>query len=144
MNAYNDDSENDLTQKILTNVTKLYGYDIDCNITKVALVNIRLKVLAILSRENQEVSFKLWDQIRPNIYKSSLPDNICGALSTDNRIVVNILNGNETGIDFALGNADIVLTNPPYATIKGMLPKQKDFMKKKTIPMQIVICAYLF
>lgn len=52
MNAYNDNSENDLTQKILTNVTKLYGYDIDCNITKVALVNIRLKVLAILSREN--------------------------------------------------------------------------------------------
>lgn len=135
---------NAFIQKVLSNVTKLYGYDIDCNITRIALVNIRLRVLAILNHRNAEVSFELWDQIRPNIFRSPLSDNICGALATDNRSVINILNGDETGIDSALGNADAVLTNPPFASVKGMPEEQKDFMKKSYPDANCDMCVSFF
>jgi len=138
------ETENDFTQKVISNAAKLYGYDIDCNITRIALVNIKLRVLAILNHKNAEVSFELWDQICPNIFKSSLPDDICGSLSTDNGIVINILNGDEMGIDSALGGADVVLTNPPFATIKGMLSEQKDFMKKNYPDVNCDMCVSFF
>ena len=135
---------NDLVQKVISNVTRLYGYDIDRDITGIALVNIRLRVFAILDRRNIEFSFGIWDQICPNIFRSSCSDNICGSLATDNRTVIHILNGNETGIEQALGNADVVLTNPPFATIKGMLPEQKDFLKKNYPDANCDMCVSFF
>ena len=134
----------DFIQKVLRNVTKLYGYDIDCNITRIALVNIRLRVLAILNHRNEDVSFTLWDQIRPNIFKSSPPDYICGSLSTDNKPVIHILNGHTVGIHTALGEADVVLTNPPFATVKGMSPEQKDFLKKHYPDANCDMCVSFF
>lgn len=121
---------NDGIQKVISNAGKLYGYDIDCGITRIALVNIRLRVLAILNRSKEKATFEIWDQICPNIFKSLFPDHVCGALATDNRTVINILNGDKTGIESALGEADVVLTNPPFATMKGMSLEQKNFMKK--------------
>ena len=135
---------NDFIQKVKLNVAKLYGYDIDCDITRIALVNIRLRALAILSRRDITVSFKFWDQISPNIFKSSCSDNICGSLATDNRMVINILNGDEIGINQALGGADVVLTNPPFATIKGMLSEQKEFLKKNYPDANCDMCVSFF
>lgn len=128
MCTFNDDGN--LEQQVLLNTQKLYGYDIDSDITKIALINIRLRALAILSRRGVSVSFDIWDKLYPNIFKSKTDDKICGSLSVDNRAVVNIINNNETGINDALGNADVVLTNPPFATIKGMMAEQKNFLKK--------------
>lgn len=139
-----EELKNDFTQKVISNVTKLYGYDIDCNITRIALVNIRLRVMAIINQRNEKVSFELWDRIRPNIFCSLLPDNVCGALATDNRMVINIINGDKIGIDFALGEADVVLTNPPFATIKGMSLEQKDFMKKNYPDANCDLCVSFF
>ena len=136
--------EHGFIQKIISNAAKLYGYDIDDNITRIALVNIRLRALAILNHKNKKISFEIWDQICPNIFRSLVPDNVCGSLSTDNRMVINILNGCKTGIDCALGEADIVLTNPPFATIKGMLPEQKKFMKENYPDANCDMCVSFF
>lgn len=138
------ESEKDFIQKIISNVTRLYGYDIDSDITGIALVNIRLRAFAIFNRRNIEFSFELWDKICPNIFRSSFPDNVCGSLATDNRMVINIINGDETGMDLALGDADIVLTNPPFATIKGMLSEQKDFLKKNYPDANCDMCVSFF
>lgn len=138
------EEENDFKQKVMSNVTKLYGFDIDCSITGIALVNIRLRVLAILNRKNVDVSFQLWDQICPNIFKPSFSGNVCGSLATDNMNVINIINGNEIGIDLALGSAEVVLTNPPFATIKGMSPEQKDFLKKNYPDANCDMCVSFF
>lgn len=142
--AQNRAQKKDFIQTVLSYVTKLYGYDIDCDITRVALVNIRLRVLAILNRNNASISFSLWDQIHPNIFQSTLPDPICGSLSTDNRMVRNILNGTVTEIDSALGDADVVLTNPPFATIKGMSGEQKEFLKKNYPDTNCDMCVSYF
>lgn len=107
-------------------------------------MNVRLRALAILNHKNIEVSFELWDQICPNIFMPSASDDICGSLSTDNRSVTNTLNGIATEMDCALGEADVVLTNPPFATIKGMPTDQKDFMKKNYPDANCDMCASFF
>jgi len=144
MCAQCNETKNNFLQKVIWNVTKLYGYDIDRHITRIALVNIRLRVLAILNHKNEEISFEIWEYICPNIFRSLQSDDICGALSTDNQTVVNILNGNKTSIDSALGNADIILTNPPFATIKGMLSEQKVFLKKNYPDANCDMCVSFF
>lgn len=135
---------NSFIAKVISNAARLYGYDIDCDITRIALVNVRLRALAILNHKNIEVSFELWDQICPNIFMPSASDDICGSLSTDNRSVINTLNGIATEMDCALGEADVVLTNPPFATIKGMPTDQKDFMKKNYPDANCDMCASFF
>lgn len=122
-------SGKDLQQYLIWNAGKLYGYDIDHAITNIALVNIRLRALSFLKRKGEPVTFDIWDQICPNIYRSEQNPSVCGSLAVDHQIAVNIVSGEKTGLEDILGNADVVLTNPPFATIKGMPQDQKDFLK---------------
>lgn len=123
--AVNDNPQ----QQVLLSASKLYGYDIDSDITNIAVVNIRLRALSILKRKGADFTFDIWNQVCPNIYKTKKNDKICGSLAVDNRAVVNIVSGERIGLNDALGNADVVLTNPPFASIKGMQQEQKDFLK---------------
>ena len=119
----------DLQKGVVVNASKLYGYDIDRDITNIAVVNIRLRALSILKQQGANFTFDVWDYVRPNIFKSKKVDKIGGSLAVDNRPVVNAISGECIGLNEALGNADVILTNPPFATIKGMLQEQKDFLK---------------
>lgn len=116
--------------EIILNTSRLYGYDIDKSIARIAIVNIRLRAISIMKRANIDVTNELWEQICPNIFVTKNEDTICGSLAKDNRIVVNLVNGNELGMDDALSNADAIITNPPFATIKGMRQEEKEFLKK--------------
>lgn len=117
--------------EIILNTSRLYGYDIDKSIARIAIVNIRLRAISIMKRANIDVTNELWEQICPNIFVTKNEDTICGSLAKDNRVVVNLINGNELGMDDALSNADAIITNPPFATIKGMRQEEKEFLKKK-------------
>ena len=125
-----DGDEKDFTDGIIANTRKLYCYDIDCNITKVALVNIRLRALAILKQKFGVATFDIWNDIKPHVYMSKSTDKVRGSLATDKYTVVDILSGEEMPILTALGDADVILTNPPFATIKGMNQEQKNFLKE--------------
>ncbi len=116
-------------EQVLRNVSKLYGYDIDSSITNIAVVNIRLKTLSILKRNNCYFDLHIWDRVKPNIFKS-VDDEVEGSLSVENKKVYHVLDGQVMGLFEAIGNADIILTNPPFATIKGMSIKEKEFLKK--------------
>lgn len=129
---------------VISNADKLYGYDIDVSITRVALVNIKLRALAILSRKFNSVSFEVWDNITPHIYMSVSKDEICGSLAVDDRKVVDIITGERTTILKALGEADIILTNPPFATTKGMKQEQKDFLKESYPDANCDMCVSYF
>lgn len=120
----------DIENELITNAKKLYGYDIDRDIARIAIVNIRLRGMSILKSIGAKITFDIWEKICPNIYISKQYDPVCGSLANDNRTVVDIVNGYERGINDALGHADIVLTNPPFATIKGMIQEEKEFLKK--------------
>lgn len=115
---------------IMLNAGRLYGYDIDKSIARIAIVNIRLRALSIMKRANIDFTNELWEQICPNIFVTKEEDFICGSLAKDDRAVVNLVNGNESRMDDALSNADVVITNPPFSTIKGMCQEEKDFLKR--------------
>lgn len=115
---------------IILNTSRLYGYDIDKSIARIAIVNIRLRAIFIMKRANIDFTNEVWEQICPNIFVTKSEDMICGSLAKDNPIVVNLVNGNKLGMDDALSNADAIITNPPFATIKGMRQDEKDFLKK--------------
>ncbi|MDE7424381.1 MAG: N-6 DNA methylase [Lachnospiraceae bacterium] len=125
----NSQSGGDFRKGVISNAKRLYGYDIDNDIARIAIVNIRLRAMAILNNKCVSFKFNIWNRICPNIYVSKQDDSICGSLATDNRLVFNLVNGTELVINEALGEADIILTNPPFATIKGMLQQEKDFLK---------------
>lgn len=119
-----------LSKAVIRNASRLFGYDIDRAITNIAVVNIRLRALSILKRQNVGFEFDIWDHVRPNIFKAKDSDMVQGSLAIDNKHVINVISGELRGINEALGEADIVLTNPPFATVKGMAKEQKDFLKK--------------
>lgn len=109
---------------------RLYGYDIDAEITKIAVVNIRIKALSIIKRHCHQVSFEIWDKVMPNIFCPVEKDTVAGSLARDNRLVKNVITGELVENDEAMGNASVVVTNPPFATVKGMRPEQKNFLKQ--------------
>lgn len=120
----------DTEKEVVLKAKRLYGYDIDNDIARIAIVNIRLRAMAILNHKNVKFNFDIWNRICPNIYISKQEDSICGSLSKDNRLVINLVDGVEERMNAALGSADIILTNPPFATVKGMHQEEKDFLKE--------------
>lgn len=116
---------------IIEYCSRLYGFDIDNKIARIALVNIRLRAFAILKRNKTVFDVTLWSRIMPNIYVNRDYDEIQGSLTKDNRLLVNVINQKELESIKLFKNADVVVTNPPFATVKGMRQEQKDFMKKE-------------
>ena len=75
------------------------------------------------------MSLSLWNKIKTNIYASE-KGNIGGSLDfTKNHRVLNIQENKVEPITTALGNADCVLTNPPFETVKGMNDTLKVFLR---------------
>lgn len=114
---------------IINAAQKLYGYDIDDTIARIALISLKIKVISILYRHKYSLSLSLWNKIKTNIYASE-KRNIGGSLDfTKNHRVLNIQENKVEPITTALGNADCVLTNPPFETVKGMNDTLKVFLR---------------
>lgn len=109
--------------------SRLYGFDIDNMIARIALVNIRLRSLAILKRNGVSFDISIWDKIVPNIYVSLEKDMIQGSLTKDEKRVVSLAGRNMITTTELFSGADVVVTNPPFATIKGMEQEGKEFLK---------------
>ncbi len=121
--------DSDIQESVITQSKKLYGYDIDDIIARIAVVNIRIKAISIIYKRGKKVSFDVWKKIRPNIYCAVEKDIAVGSLAKDNRRVRNVITGKLVLHNKALGNANVVVTNPPFASIKGMSIEQKKFLK---------------
>lgn len=122
-------NEGDVLKNVLDQTKKLYGYDIDNVIAGIAIVNIRIKALAIVKKKGVRVSFDIWNKIVPNIFCAAERDMVVGSLANDNRLIQNALTGELVEHNKALGNADVLITNPPFASVKGMAFEQKEFLK---------------
>lgn len=110
--------------------SRLYGFDIDNMIARIALVNIRLRAFAILKRNGISFDMSIWNEIVPNIYISSETDMIQGSLTKDHERLVSLANRDMITTAELFGENDVVVTNPPFATIKGMKQEEKEFLKK--------------
>ena len=117
-------------ESVIKHCSSLYGYDIDSAITRIAVVNIKLRALAILHRNKVSFHVDIWDKLRPNIFMSKNYESIQGSLTKNNSKLINVIDQSSVNAKNTLSNADVVLTNPPFASIKGMKPDQKSFLKE--------------
>lgn len=123
-------TNSNVKDSVLLHVKKLYGYDIDNVIARIAVINIRIRAISIIQRKGGQVNFDIWDKINPNVFCALKKDVVVGSLAKDNRNLCNVITGKIIEHKKALCNANVVLTNPPFASIKGMSTEQKEFLKK--------------
>lgn len=128
-----EDSKEELSlQETIKNVlSKLYGYDIDPLLAKVAFINLKLKVFSLFISNNQTISFEEFSKIHPNIFYP-LHSTISGALDKEpeKQIVVKVEDNGKYSLHSVFGGTDTILTNPPFQTIKGMPDDLKNYLKK--------------
>ena len=122
-----DLSLTEITELILS---KLYGYDIDTLLAKVAYINLKLKVLSEFSKKNQVLSFQQFKNIHPNVYYPVQP-TISGALDVNSIQQITANAGDNSACDLysVFSGADTILTNPPFQTVKGMPDELKNYLK---------------
>ncbi len=122
-------------------VSRLYGYDIDESIVQIASVNIKIKCLSLLNRYCGKSSVTTLGSITPQLFVSEESQTGGSLYFTHEHIVRKIGDGVSRPITDALGNADFILTNPPFETIKGMDIELKDFLKNNYSVANCDTCA---
>ena len=109
---------------------KLYGYEIDPFLAYVGSFNLKLKALAYISSEGT-VSISDFEMIHPLVYYPK-NDTVSGFLDLEweKQYVVNCDNNEILQLVDAFDGANVVVTNPPFRTIKGMPADQKAFLQQ--------------
>ncbi|MBC9875446.1 Eco57I restriction-modification methylase domain-containing protein [Macrococcoides bohemicum] len=108
---------------------KLIGIDIDPVLSFIAVMNIKLEATKLLSKKNKIKNADSWNSIKVNIYQT-LSERPEGTLSNDVELL-NIDNGNKKNIIEYSEMCDFIITNPPFATVKGMNKELNKYLKEK-------------
>lgn len=134
-----------LTEKYLTSTThpadvatvlnsfldNIFGYEIDYCLALVSSINLRLKCLSVVSKQCGTCEIDDFNHFCPNIF---YPQNctIGGSLEYGNTTqqIKKVGSGDLTQLDDIFQDVDIIATNPPFQTVKGMPIEQKEFLKK--------------
>ena len=108
---------------------KLYGYEIDRFLAFVAAFNLKLKVISRAYNE-KKISLEEFRNLHTNVYYPKF-NSVAGFLDLqwENQIVINCDDGSEEKLSSIFHGADIVITNPPFRTIKGMPVEQKNYLQ---------------
>lgn len=124
-----DDKKNSILY-LQKELSKLNGYEIDKTLALVASINLRLKCLAILSEHGHTIDVKDFESFLPNIYYPE-GNAVPGALDITNTgfevLKVGALGSYNSNVVFS--GVDVVVTNPPFQTIKGMPDSLKEYLK---------------
>lgn len=118
-------NSNSELEEILSNIV---GYEIDPLLANIAVLNIKLKALDLLKRSNIETNFNTWENLTPNIYTSTDRTDFRGSL--DKTPIINIETKEINDVDIFKNKFSNVITNPPFATIKGMDNSLSNFLKR--------------
>jgi len=121
----------DLMKKsMVKSLDKLYGYEIDPILAMVASINLRLKCIGILSLLGCSVDISDFSYFVPNIFSPGT-STISGALAInkEQQSVIKIGEYSIVEISEVFSNVEIIVTNPPFQTIKGMPDDLKNFLK---------------
>ncbi|MEB7688963.1 BREX-1 system adenine-specific DNA-methyltransferase PglX [Staphylococcus equorum] len=120
-----------LDLNVINNLTRnLYGYDIDSEIAQVAHLNILITIAQIYKEKGEEIPFNTLLNVETSIYTSIAPD-VLGSLCNETKIYnVNSENNNFHTLIEVFRDSDIILTNPPFKTVKGMAGGLKEFLNR--------------
>ena len=119
-----------MKKSMVESLDKLYGYEIDPILAMVASINLRLKCIGILSLLGCSVDISDFSYFVPNIF-SPETSTISGALAInkEQQSVIKIGEYPIVEISEVFSNVEIIVTNPPFQTIKGMPDDLKNFLK---------------
>lgn len=123
-------SKENVVNKVEYALRRLYGYEIDPFLAYVGSFNLKLKALAYIRTERM-VSLSDFEKLHPLVF---YPENktSSGFLDTEweKQYVVNCDSNEILKLIDVFGRANVVVTNPPFRTIKGMSAEQKDFLQR--------------
>lgn len=113
--------------RILGNI---YGYEIDPCLAVVASINLRLKCVALLAKHCGHCDIYDFNSFSPQIF-FPVEDTIGGALDAGFLPQTIRVVGKPSGVNIQdiFQEIDIIATNPPFQTVKGMDKKQKEYLK---------------
>jgi hypothetical protein len=120
----------DIRAYVVSQLNRLYGYELDPTLAVIASINLRIKALSIIKEHGHTVTEEDLFSILPNIY-FSVEDNIEGALDpwTDAHLVKKAGTAQTDTLASILRSVEFLFTNPPFKTVKGMDERQKAFLK---------------
>lgn len=126
-NDKKDANIDDVIQHVLNN---LYGYEIDSFLAFVSSFNLKMKALELISKKH-DVTLDTFNSCSTNIFYPQ-QDSIAGFLDVNwsKQIIINCNNGKEMKLINIFDEINIVVTNPPFRTIKGMPSEQKEYLQK--------------
>ena len=109
---------------------KIYGYEIDPYLAVVASINLRLKCVALLAKHCGHCDIYNFNSFSPQIF-FPVEDTIGGALDASFLPQTIRMVGKPSGVKIqdVFQEIDIIATNPPFQTVKGMDEKQKEYLK---------------
>lgn len=113
--------------RILENI---YGYEIDPNLAAVASINLRLKCVALLAKHCGHCDIYDFNSFSPKIFFPT-DDTIGGALDASFLPQTVCMVGKPSGVKIQdiFQEIDVIATNPPFQTVKGMDENQKEYLK---------------
>ncbi len=108
----------------------IYGYEIDYSLATVASINIRLKCVSLLVKHCGHCNMNDFNAFSPKIF-FPVENTIGGALDASYLSQTIQMVGNPFGVKIQdiIQEIDIIATNPPFQTVKGMDEKQKEYLK---------------
>lgn len=123
-------SDESVVNRVEYALRRLYGYEIDPFLAYVGSFNLKLKALAYISTE-RKVSLSDFARIHPLVFYPK-NETVSGFLDTEweKQYVVNCDSNEAMQLVDAFDGANVVVTNPPFRTIKGMPVEQKDFLQQ--------------
>lgn len=112
-------------------LSRLNGYEIDTTLALVASINLRLKCLALLADHGYRIDVEDFESFVPNIYYPE-DKTLSGALDITKSNVHVCKVGTEESFETneVFNKIDVLITNPPFQTIKGMPDPLKVYLKK--------------
>jgi hypothetical protein len=125
------ENKEDLKATLCTALSKLNGYEIDTTLALVASFNLRLKCLALLVDSEYSVSIDDFEYFVPSIYYPG-EITLSGALdiTSSNVSVRKVGTDVNYGSNQVFKDVDVLITNPPFQTIKGMPDSLKSYLKE--------------
>lgn len=109
---------------------RLLGYEIDRSLAYVAAFNLVLKSVSLISAV-RPITVTDVIAIRPRIYHP-LCESIPGFLDVnwEQQLVTQCVTNEPVPFSAVFENVDVIVTNPPFQTIKGMPSRLKDYLQR--------------
>lgn len=118
-------------QTVMNALSNLYGFDIDPKIALLCSLNIKIKAIQII-RKYSKSSIDIWNDICPNIYYGEPGDNL-GFLAWEkkNNTITHTITKEKTYAKKIFSDIDLLVTNPPFETRKGMDISVREYLQKE-------------